>query len=93
MLLPEKGDMTKKAFGEKIWKIAKKRRRNKEEKKKKKEKKEKKEKNGEKFNKQDYFSPYLHQGHQSPHFFSITLMIDCLYFFPIYLREVKKLSV
>jgi hypothetical protein len=73
---------------------------------KRKEKKKKKKINGEKFNKQDYFSPYLHRGHQfdhvsrgvqerrvedsikPPHFFSITLMSDCLYFFPIYLHDV-----
>jgi hypothetical protein len=43
--------------------------------------------------KQDYIFPNLRRGHQSPHFFSITLMSDCLYFSPIYLREGKKLSV
>jgi hypothetical protein len=30
---------------------------------------------------------------KSLHFFSITLMSDCLYFFPIYLRAGKKLLV
>jgi hypothetical protein len=75
--------MTKKAFRKKYEKVQRK-----EE-----EKKKKKEKNGEKLNKKDYFSPYLRRGHQSPNFFSITLMSDCLHFFPIYLSEGKKLSV
>jgi hypothetical protein len=29
---------------------------------------------------------------KSPNLFSITLMSDCLYFFPIYLLDGKKLS-
>jgi hypothetical protein len=81
--------MTEKAFGEKYEKVQ----RKEEEKKKKKRRKKRKKKNGEKLKKQDYIFPNLRRGHQSPHFFSIKLMSDCLYFFPIYLPEGKKLSV
>jgi Na+/glutamate symporter len=84
----------------------KKKRKEEEKKKKKRRKKEKKKKNGEKLNKQDYFiSLFTCVGvtnlimsvgkyNKITSFFSpLSLMSDCLYVFPIYLREEWSLKL